>query len=385
METKIVVGIPSFNEADSIGNVVSIIDAGLSKTFMSQECVIVNVDNNSSDGTRSAFLTTETKCSKHFINTGGENRGKGKNLLSLFGYSHSIGAKVTATFDADLLTIEPSWVPNLISPVTDGACDYVCPLYSRNRFEGSITNHLALPLICAVFGITIRQPIGGEFALSKEVVDYLLSRTVPPTAFQYGIDIFMTLHSIGGGFKIGESFLGKKFHKPSFPKIMPMFTQVSQTALECISSYWRVGHQTVRYINLKPPSRVGIDDKAMFPHKEKAKKLMADATERFKRLKEEYLFFLEDFYLTIERRMLAPEPVFSAEDWSEVLYRFLSKFADGNLTANQRERCGDLLSLIFIRRAVVFWLEAESMTAQQVECRIIKQAETMRQRFATMQ
>lgn len=384
METKIVVGIPSFNEADSIGNVVSIIDKGLSKTFVPQECIIVNVDNNSSDATKSVFLATETRCPKYFINTGGENRGKGKNLLSLFGYSQSIGAKVTATFDADLLTIEPSWVPNLIRPVVDNICDYVCPLYSRNRFEGSITNHLALPLIHAIFGITIRQPIGGEFALSKEVVDYLLLQAVPPAVLQYGIDIFMTLHSIGGGFKIGEAFLGKKFHKPSFPKIMPMFTQVSQTALECIRPYWSREYQTVSYVDLRPPLCVGIDDKAMFPHKEKAKKLMADATEEFRHLKEEYLFFLGDFYPAIERRMFASESAFSAEEWSEVLYRFLSKFADGNLTTHQRERCGDLLSLIFIRRAVVFWLEAENIAAQEVEYQIIKQADIMHQRFTTV-
>ena len=84
MKAKIVVGMPSFNEADSIQNVTEILDRGLVALFDPDECIIINVDNDSTDDTKSVFLGTKTRCSKQYINTGGEERGKGKNLLKLF-------------------------------------------------------------------------------------------------------------------------------------------------------------------------------------------------------------------------------------------------------------------------------------------------------------
>jgi hypothetical protein len=58
---EIVVGIPSYQEKDSIGFVTGVVDAGLEKYFGRKDCVIINVDNNSPDDTRGAFLKTETR------------------------------------------------------------------------------------------------------------------------------------------------------------------------------------------------------------------------------------------------------------------------------------------------------------------------------------
>ena len=44
------------------------------------------------------------------------------------------------------------------------------------------------------------------------------------------IDIFMTMNSILGGFRTCETGLGAKRHKPSAPKLGPMFIQVVSTA-----------------------------------------------------------------------------------------------------------------------------------------------------------
>jgi len=61
----IVVGIPSYNEADSIYFPVEQASKGLSIYFPSQSSVIVNIDNCSEDGTRDAFLNTPTKSTKN--------------------------------------------------------------------------------------------------------------------------------------------------------------------------------------------------------------------------------------------------------------------------------------------------------------------------------
>src|SRR5207237_8570464 len=50
-ETEVLVGIPSYNNADTIGHVVRAISVGLAKYFPRARAVLVNSDGGSSDGT----------------------------------------------------------------------------------------------------------------------------------------------------------------------------------------------------------------------------------------------------------------------------------------------------------------------------------------------
>ena len=58
-EADIVVGIPSYNNARTIGHVVRAVSAGLTKYFSEYKAIVVNSDGGSKDGTREAVLSTE--------------------------------------------------------------------------------------------------------------------------------------------------------------------------------------------------------------------------------------------------------------------------------------------------------------------------------------
>ena len=79
MKRNIIVGIPTYREADTIARSVTQIDCGLERSYGAENCIIVNVDNGSDDQTRDVFLGTKTKCPKEYISTGNSPRGKGKN------------------------------------------------------------------------------------------------------------------------------------------------------------------------------------------------------------------------------------------------------------------------------------------------------------------
>ena len=49
---EILVGIPSYNNADTVGHVVRAISVGLAKHFPGRRAVLVNSDGGSSDGRR---------------------------------------------------------------------------------------------------------------------------------------------------------------------------------------------------------------------------------------------------------------------------------------------------------------------------------------------
>ena len=66
-QAEIIVGIPSYNEADSISFPTDVASWGLLNYFSDKKPVIINVDNNSSDGTKDVFMNTPTKVPKIYI------------------------------------------------------------------------------------------------------------------------------------------------------------------------------------------------------------------------------------------------------------------------------------------------------------------------------
>ncbi len=233
---QIVVGIPSYNEADTISFVAEVIGKGLEEYFPDKRSIIINVDNNSPDNTREAFLGAKTRVEKHYISTEKDVRGKGNNLLNLFNFAHQVNAEAIAVVDADLKSITQEWVDYLLKPVYEGY-DFVTPLYSRHQFDGSITNHICFPVVFGMLSLDIRQPIGGEFAFSPKLMEHWLKQKWTEHIRNYGVDMFMTLHAVLGGYKICQSGLGTKIHKPSLPKLGLMFEQVTETLLDNLVKY----------------------------------------------------------------------------------------------------------------------------------------------------
>ncbi|MFH0956204.1 MAG: glycosyltransferase [Candidatus Falkowbacteria bacterium] len=234
-QADLIVGIPSFNEADNIGFVTEKVDFGLSKFFPGFKSVIINCDNYSPDGTEQAFLKTKTKNPKIVISTPRALRGKGYNFYNLFHEASKLNAKAVAVVDADLLSIKPNWMNLLLKPILKGY-DYITPHYARSEYDGSITNHICYPLIYGLFGYNIRQPIGGDFSFSPKLVEACLKNKWHSTTYKYGIDIFMTMTAILNDLKIAQTGLGAKIHKPSAPKLGPMFSQVITTLLKNIKN-----------------------------------------------------------------------------------------------------------------------------------------------------
>ena len=57
-KTDIVIGIPSYNNARTIGHVVRAVQAGIAKYFPDKRAVLVNSDGGSTDGTMEVVQST---------------------------------------------------------------------------------------------------------------------------------------------------------------------------------------------------------------------------------------------------------------------------------------------------------------------------------------
>jgi glycosyltransferase involved in cell wall biosynthesis len=225
-----VVGIPSFNNARTIGHVVHAVTAGLAKYFPDHHAVLVNADGGSRDGTPDAvagadlgrlqaILLTQPPRPIHKVITAYQGMpGKGSAFRTVFEIAHRLGARGCAVVDSDLRSITPEWLQLLLGPVLNEGFDYVCPLYARHKFDGTITNAIVYPLVRALYGRRIRQPIGGDFGFSGRLAGHFLEHDVwASDVARFGIDIWMTTTTLVGQFRVCQAYLGAKIHDAKDP------------------------------------------------------------------------------------------------------------------------------------------------------------------------
>ena len=240
----IVVGIPSFRNAATIGHVTEAAAEGLRRNFPTMRAVIVNADGGSEDGTRDRVRASADGVP---IVTGryqGQS-GKGSAFRAIFEAVTLLGARACAVVDSDLRSITPEWIARLVGPIVRGEADYVTPLYARHKNDGTITNTIAYPLTRALYGARVRQPIGGEFGFGADLARVYLAEPVwESDVAKFGIDIFMTTTALARGVRVAQAFLGAKIHDPKDPgaDLGPMFTQVVGTLLTLVKKnvdVWR--------------------------------------------------------------------------------------------------------------------------------------------------
>ena len=250
------VGIPSFKNAATIGYVVRAAQAGLVQYFPDLRPVLVNADAGSPDGTQRVVVETEPpdyvesillvrprnrlqRISLTYPEVDGVG-GKGAALRTIFQIAHALKVQALVVVDSDLRSIVPEWIELLAGPIQKGGFDFVAPLYSRYKYDGTITNTVTYPMTRALYGLRIRQPIGGDFGVSGDLVaHYLEQDDWDANVSKFGIDIWMTTKAISGGFAVCQTRLGAKVHDPKDPgaDLGPMFSQVVSTLLKLTEAH----------------------------------------------------------------------------------------------------------------------------------------------------
>ena len=249
-QADIMVGIPSFKNAATIGYVVRAAQAGLVQYFPDMRPVLVNSDAGSPDGTQRVVAEAEPpdyierillvrptnrleKVTLTYPEVDGVG-GKGAALRTIFEMAAALKVSALVVVDSDLRSIVPEWIELLAGPILKGGYDFVAPLYARYKYDGTITNTVTYPLTRALYGHRIRQPIGGDFGVSGDLVrHYLTLDTWDADVSRFGIDIWMTTEALAGGFAVCQARLGAKVHDPKDPgaDLGPMFRQVVGTIL----------------------------------------------------------------------------------------------------------------------------------------------------------
>jgi hypothetical protein len=104
---------------------------------------------------------------------------------------------------------EVDWVERLVGPVIEDGFDFVCPAYRRRRTEGAINTGIVAPLLRALYGRALRQPLGTEVAISAGLARRLLAdedwRRRPGEA---GSDAWLLAKTLGSDARVAQAWLG---------------------------------------------------------------------------------------------------------------------------------------------------------------------------------
>jgi glycosyltransferase involved in cell wall biosynthesis len=368
-QADIVVGLASYNEADSIDYPTQQASLGLKKYYGNHSSAIVNCDNHSPDGTEQVFLNTTTEVPKIYVTTPPDTPGKGYNFENMFRKVLELDAEVLVCLDADLTSVTPEWVKYFADPVLAGY-DMVNPIYSRHKYDGTITNSICYPLVYGLFCRNVRQPIGGDFAISRQFAEHLVCQPWHRTTEEYGVDIFMTMNAILGDFNICETGLGAKRHKPSAPKLGPMFIQVVSTAfLTVLRSFdqWK----DLDVIN--QPPLYGLR------HLEEAQDLTIDRSAIEKQARDGFVESqaLLEKNLSAElysemTKMFASETIdITPEQWVMCVYDTITAFRD----AADKNAVVESLKSLYFGRALSFMNKTWDWSTEQAEEDILTQAQ----------
>ena len=224
---EIVVGIPTCNNAGTVSHAVQTAQAGLRNYYPSRRSVVVHCDGGSQDGTVEAAREAAGEGSQliqvnyslpPLSSPAHGFSGPGNAYRSIFQIAQKMKAKVCIVLESTSPSIRPEWVELLTRPVLEKDFDFVAPYYARHKYAATVTNGIVYPMVRALYGKSIRYPLGGDCAFSGRLTDHYLKQPVWNTELAWsGIELWVTTQAICGGFRVCQAFLGAKLPHPTEP------------------------------------------------------------------------------------------------------------------------------------------------------------------------
>jgi glycosyltransferase involved in cell wall biosynthesis len=381
-ETDILIGIPSYNNARTIGHVVRAVEAGLSKYFSHYRAILVNSDGGSTDGTMDVVRQASIDHDSILIDQKLERfhkiaipysgiPGKGSAFRTVFAIAKALNAKACAVVDSDLRSITPEWIELLIKPVLEEGYDYVAPYYHRHKYDGTITNTIVYPMTRALYGKRIRQPIGGDFGFSGKLAAFYLTKDVWETdVARFGIDIWMTTTAVANAFKVCQAFLGAKIHDAKDPgaDLSAMLYQVVSSVFDLMEEYASVWKDTKKSESIPTfgfAYAVGLE-----PIHVNLDRMIEKFRLGVKELSVLYKSFLPKELLQLLSTIAeGPKEKFSLSDdaWVEIIYNFA--LACHHKTMRE-EHILKSLTPLYLGKVASFVIGTWESTAEEVEQRL---------------
>lgn len=230
-DVSVSVCIPCRNEAETIGDLVRMIDQSLVGTLVDE---LIVLDDASTDGT--AEVATEAGATVvpvdfvHFFH--GTAHGKGNALWASLMASRG---DLVVWCDGDITSFTPDWIVRLVVPLLiDDRLGLVKASYERPSHLGGggrTTELVARPLLSLYFPeiAEMQQPLAGEYAGRRSMLEAI------PFATGWGVEIglLIDMYREFGIESLGQVDLGVRLHRHH--KLEHLAIQAAEVAATLLS------------------------------------------------------------------------------------------------------------------------------------------------------
>jgi hypothetical protein len=211
------VAVLTYNNAETVTGVVTAAAEGVARHFPDLQATLIVADAGSSDGTPALVEAAGLPVvAVRYEPPAGERvrvpfhgvPGRGEGLRAVLAAARELRARALVVLEADVVSLTPDWIRDLASPVLRDKADFICPAYTRHRWEGTVTRLVLAPLVRALYGRRIHQPYGGQQALSARLIEHLLVHPKWDWTGPDVTDLWVTGAAIADGFSVYEAWLG---------------------------------------------------------------------------------------------------------------------------------------------------------------------------------
>ncbi len=234
---ELAVGVLTYNNAATVPAVVEAIRGGLEKHLTGTPAVLIDADAGSSDA------TVERLADSGLPFVGAQHEapaaqlgavpfhgvpGRGAALRLAVGVARRLGVRALLVLEADVTSVTGEWIERLARPVLEHGADLVMPVHARHRYDGTITNLVLAPLVGALFGRRLHQPLSGPRALSARLLERLTAAPRWPESGRSTTDLWIAGTAIADGLSVHEARLGR-WRVESSTRTVDLPTMVAQT------------------------------------------------------------------------------------------------------------------------------------------------------------
>ena len=131
--------------------------------------------------------------------------GKHTALRTVFAAGELTQAKALVVIDPSGRGTAAERVTELIGPIARSDVEFLAPRYRRHPHDGVLITQLVRPLVRALYGVALDEPLGAEFACSGRFASHCLDKDIwNREAARFAIDLWLRTEAVAERFTVGQ-------------------------------------------------------------------------------------------------------------------------------------------------------------------------------------
>jgi hypothetical protein len=290
----------------------------------------------------------------------------GESFRAVFEVTLKSGARACAAIASDLSSVTAQRVELLLEPAGGRRFDLVAPCYARHPFEGLINRAIVYPLMRALYGKRIRNPLGPDFGISTA----LLERISSGSKTRMHPVVSLAAEAATANLKICQAHLGQRsYSRPDWTNLSSVLSQVLAPVfldVERYAPHWQHTRGSTPVPEFGQPMFVTGPEDAV-----EVSPLIELFSLASRNLSEVWSMILPPSTLVELRRLARREAGFRMPDevWARIIYDFALSFRLRTINRDQMLRA---LTPIYLGWVASYALELENATPEAIEERLEK-------------